>query len=109
MVRNYQRKLGTRKYCDYDNEKLEEAVARYNRRNLRTVSEEYGFPYVTLYRKVKGMDSKKPGSQAVLKQDEEVTLVRGIVVAVDWGFLFNADVVKDIVKTYLERNGETKI
>lgn len=107
MVRNYQRKPGSRKYRDYDEEKLQEAVARYNRRNLRALSEEYGIPYVTLYRKVRGMNPKKPGGQAVLTEEEEASLVRGIVVAADWGFPFGADDVKEIVKTHLERKGKT--
>lgn len=67
MVRNYQRKLGSHRY-------------RANTRNFLALSEEYGIRYVTLYRKIKVTNSKKLGGQDVLKEEEEATLMRRIVV-----------------------------
>lgn len=56
-------------------------MERYNRRNLRALSEEYGIPYVTVYKKVRAVNSEKPAG--VLKWEKEAILVRGIVVATD--------------------------
>lgn len=106
MVRNYKRVPGSRKYRDYDKEKLQEAVNRYRPGNLRTLSEEYGIPFVTLYRKVKGLHMKSPGGQPVLTNEEEKDLVKAISISADWGYPCDAEEVKELVKTYLDRRGK---
>lgn len=107
MVRNYKRTPGSRQYRNYSEDTLNEAIARYRRGNLKDLSNEYGFPHATLYRKIKRLHTKAPGGQPVLSEEEELNLVKALSTAADWGFPCDSEDVKDIVKSYLQRSGKT--
>lgn len=106
MVRTYKRKVGSRKYQDYSEETLELAVSRYEPGNLVALSEEYNIPYATLYRKIKGLHTKKAGGQTLLSSDEEKKLVKVICISAEWGFPCDTDDIKDLVQNYLEKCGK---
>ena len=107
MVRSYKRKPGSRKYRDYNNESLQRAIQLYRQGgNLMDLSEQYEIPYITLYRKVRGLHTKSVGAQPALSVEEENHLSNVIGIAADWGFPCDSDDIKDTVKTYLDRIGK---
>lgn len=72
MVRNYERKVGSRAYRNYSDEDLTNAIKRCrNGENVKQVGETYGIPYVTLYRKLKGLHPNRPGGQTAMSLAEE--------------------------------------
>ncbi|KAG5867945.1 hypothetical protein JTB14_020465 [Gonioctena quinquepunctata] len=88
MVRVYKKTPGTRNYQNYSQESLQLAVAAYRRRDgsLMAMSERFGIPMTTIYRKSKGMNKKKVGGQTILSQTEERALCKALFIAADWGF-----------------------
>ncbi|KAG5862854.1 hypothetical protein JTB14_021355 [Gonioctena quinquepunctata] len=88
MVRVYKKTPGTRNYQNYSQESLQLAVAAYRRRDgsLMAMSERFGIPMTTIYRKSKGMNKKKVGGQTILSQTEERVLCKALFIAADWGF-----------------------
>lgn len=108
MVRTYKRKVGNRTYRDYTNSDLTEAVNRCKEGEIvRQISQTYGIPYVTLYRKIKGLHPRKPGGQTVLSLQEEQSIVKCILTAADWGFPMTPSDIKTLVQSYLNQKGTT--
>lgn len=70
MPRKHKRLLGSRTYCDYTKETLEEALQRVveGRSTIREASREFKIPFGTLYNKYKGRHGGKPGRQEVFKR-----------------------------------------
>ena len=68
MPRRYLRDLGSRKYCDYTKEKLDEALADINSNKLTQVAAAriYNIPLSTLKNKLNNRHSKKVGGRANL-------------------------------------------
>lgn len=107
MPRVYKRIPGSRKYVDYSEETLNKAINKYKNGmgTLKEVGEEYGIPYVTLYRKCKNLHSKNYGGQTVLSSSVENAIVKAILYASEWGYPFEGDDVRILVQNYLNRTG----
>ncbi|KAG5878853.1 hypothetical protein JTB14_005003 [Gonioctena quinquepunctata] len=106
MVRKYKRKVGSRPYCNYTEEMLNAALRRYERGNLTQLSEEYDIPYVTLYRKIKGLHPLNPGNCTALSLPDEKAIVKAICIASEWGFPFEPSDIKDVVQDFFTRRGQ---
>ncbi|KAB0790261.1 hypothetical protein PPYR_04797 [Photinus pyralis] len=106
-MRTYKRKPCSRKYKDYDEETLEKALESYvsGQNTLKEAGEQYGMPYVTIYRKFKGLHSKPHGGQTALTPNEEKAIVKGVSVAAEWGFPFERGETFEMVKSYLDQKG----
>lgn len=107
MGRIYHRKPGSRKYRDYGDERLKAAVDTYKKggRTLHQVAEEYGIPYVTIYRKAKGLHKKTAGGQPALPRNVENIIVKAILAAADWGYAMEMSEIQEMVAGYLEQFG----
>lgn len=111
MGRVYLRKPGSRKYRDYNEERLKAAVEAYKRggKTLHQVAEEYEIPYVTIYRKAKGLHQKTPGGQPVLSKKLENVIVKAILVAADWGYAMEMSEIQEMVAGYIQQLGLTNL
>nr|CAI5866988.1 unnamed protein product [Callosobruchus analis] len=76
MPRVYKRKVGSRNYRNYTNERLEEALKdiRQNKLSIRLASEKYGIHRNTLWLKSKGKHNKPHGQQKVFTDQEKTPL-----------------------------------
>lgn len=107
MVRNYKRRVGSRSYRNYSEENLADAVRQCrNGRNVRDVSNAFSIPYVTLYRKLKGLHPNPHGGQTVLSKVEEKSIANCIATAADWGFPLTPQDVKSLVQNFINRQGK---
>ncbi|KAJ3661709.1 hypothetical protein Zmor_006096 [Zophobas morio] len=81
MGRKYKRKVGSRSYRDYTEEKLEEALTKVTDFNwsIKKAAKLYGIPYGSLYNKYKGLHVKKVGGQTVFTHEEEKAIVRSAI------------------------------
>ncbi|KAI4466880.1 helix-turn-helix psq domain [Holotrichia oblita] len=88
MVRKYKRNIGVRRYRDYTDENLEEALQKVtvNEYSLRKAASEYGIPFGTLYNKYKGLHVRKVGHPTIFSAQEEQNLVKCAAVCGDWGY-----------------------
>ncbi|XP_055523105.1 uncharacterized protein LOC129717269 [Wyeomyia smithii] len=95
-----------RAYLDYTSEKLQAAVAevQWKRSSIFAASRSFSIPYGTLYHKIHGLYSKKPGSPTVLTDAQECDLADTVRVAGVWGFPLTADCIKKLVKQFLDHN-----
>ena len=67
MPRTYKRKLGARRYSDYNPNILAVAINSVKQgKSVKSVAEEFGISRRTLGNKVKQLHSKSPGGQASL-------------------------------------------
>lgn len=106
MARKTRRVLGARTYRNYSDATLTKALQMVNKGNsLRDVSRMFGIPTCTLSRKRRGLFNGKFGGQKALSDEEEKTLIDGIVLAGNWGFPLTTYDIKLIVKNYLDRKG----
>nr|CAI5851337.1 unnamed protein product [Callosobruchus analis] len=107
MPRVYKRKVGSRNYRNYTNERLEEALKdiRQNKLSIRLASEKYGIHRNTLWLKSKGKHNKPHGQQKVFTDQEENAFVFHIITMSDFGFPVTAFDLRCIVKCYLEQCG----
>ena len=52
-----------------------------------------------------GFNRNKPGGQPVLSETDETMLVQGLLVSAEWGYPLHASDVKDVVQSFLNREG----
>lgn len=108
MPRTYKRALGSRKYKDYSQEKLQQAVeAVRNGASVRQASLEFGPSRATITKILNGGKSGKVGKPYVLSDEEQEKLAQCLSVAGDWGFPLTTYDVRLVVKGFLDRSGRT--
>lgn len=83
------RKVGSRPYRNYTEETLNNAVKEYQKSNLVEISKKYNIPYVTLYRKINGLNLLNPGHSTALSASDEKAIVKAICVLQSGVFLLN--------------------
>ena len=107
QMRNYKRKLGSRKYKDFSPEVLQEAIdACHDGMSARQASQKYGIPRATLNRKLKGLCGHH-GHPTALSKEEETQICEYVVLMADWGFPMSKADLRHFVKDYIERKGIT--
>ncbi|KAK9686715.1 CENP-B N-terminal DNA-binding domain [Popillia japonica] len=109
MPNKYRRTLGKRKYRDFSKEELENAIEAVKSKtlSLHEAAQTYGISKSTLWRKVKNRHMKSIGGQTVLSETEEEQIVETILYAADWGFPLDKEDIKDLIQSYLHRQGRT--
>lgn len=109
MPRNHKRVLGSRSYCDYSNEKMEEALQNVLEGTLtiREASRRFSIPFGTLYNKYKGRHGGRPGRPTIFTRKEEVAILKAASKCSDWGFPLSLMDVRMMAKYYLDRMGKT--
>lgn len=107
MPNKYKRREGCRNYHNYTNETLQNALCDVTEGKLsyRKASAKYKIPISTISRKLNGKNMKKFGGQNVLSENEEQIIVDTILYTSDWGYPFEMEDVKCLVKSYLDRAG----
>ncbi|XP_060854929.1 uncharacterized protein LOC132932560 [Metopolophium dirhodum] len=108
MPNKYKRIPGSRTYINYSDETLQQALDEVRQKKLsyREAYQKYGISISTLSRKINKKNVNKHGGQNVLTPLEEKCIVDAILYASDWGFPFEKDDVKNLVKSYLDRAGK---
>lgn len=103
MPNYYKRTPGSRTYRNFSEETLKNALneIRNNRLTYRQASDEYGIPISTLSRKKNQLNL----NQTALTSTEEDNIVETILFASDWGYPFDREEVKRLIKSYLDRAG----
>ncbi|XP_003245816.1 uncharacterized protein LOC100569189 [Acyrthosiphon pisum] len=107
MPNYYKRTPGSRTYHNFSEETLENALneIRNNRLTYRQASDKYGIPISTLSRKKNKLNLNPHGGQTALTSTEEDNIVETILFASDWGYPFDREEVKRLIKSYLDRAG----
>jgi len=108
MPNNYKRTPGSRTYRNFSSETLECALneIRNKRLTYREASDKYSIPMSTLSRKKNKLNLKSYGGQTALTSIEEDVIVETILFAFDWGYPFDREEVKILIKSYLDRAGQ---
>jgi hypothetical protein len=107
-MRTYKREAGSRAYkTSYTNSILEKAIAdiREGKISLRKAHKQYKIPLGTLSHKINSKHGLKVGHPTVLSADEEKAIVDHINVVASWGFPFDFVDIRELVKTYIEKQG----
>lgn len=109
-MRTYKKVLGPTRKSNYNPEYLINAVksVQSGKLSIRKASEQYGIPYTTLNDKLKNRYKCKIGGQPALNTTEEKNLVKGILCCAKWGFPLRNNDIRDIVQTYLNREGRVE-
>lgn len=108
MPNDYKRLPGTRPYRNFSDENLKNAITELKNQKIsyRQASEKYGIPISTLSRKYNNKYMNKWGGPISLSSAEEEVIVNTILYASDWGYPFDRNEVKILVKSYLDRSGK---
>lgn len=108
MPNKYVRIPGSRAYKNYSDETLQAAIDDVSQKKLsyREASMKYGVFTATISRKINNKNMKDQGGQKVLTALEENCIVDALLYASDWGFPFEKEDVKMLVKSYLDRAGK---
>lgn len=112
MPRTYKRSLGSRRYADYSEEKLQECLneIRIGAISHRRAEAKYGIPRRTILNKLKGKHTNKPGRQNIFTIDEENSFVNCLISMGNFGFPVNSMEARQLIRNYLNRCGrEVKI
>lgn len=109
MPRNYKRTAGSRRYCDYNRETLEQCLAAIRNKEMsqRKAAEVFNIPRRTLINKLKLSDDiiSRPGFPQIFTDDEEADFVRCIIQLSEFGFPVTPLELRMVVKSYLARQG----
>uniref|UniRef100_A0A7M5WZ09 HTH psq-type domain-containing protein n=2 Tax=Clytia hemisphaerica TaxID=252671 RepID=A0A7M5WZ09_9CNID len=105
MGRTYKRKLESKANRQYNPAKLERAIhaVKSNAMKCGPAAKHYGVPYTTLYNKVKGTYSLKPGGQPRLSQATEEFLAGLVVDMAEWKIPMQPIDLRLLVQEYLNR------
>lgn len=108
MPRQYKRKIGSRTYLNYTEDRLAEALNEIKNKqiSLRGAAEKYGIHRNTLWLKIKGKHNKKAGQQKVFTDEEENVFAAHIITVSAFGFPVTTFDLRRTVKSYLERQGK---
>ena len=106
-MRNYSRKRGSRPYLtSYSEESMETAVNAVKAgASLGKAAKQFGVPKTSLYRKVNGLKSKRPGRQLRLSETCESALLQVINQLSEWNCPLGYVELRLLVKNYLDRRG----
>lgn len=109
MPRQYKRKLGARRYADYDPATLEEALQKVAEDgwSLRRASVEFQIPFGTLRNKFNGLRNRKTGGQKVFSENEEKAFISHASLCGEWGFPLTILDIRNLAKNYLDSKGRT--
>ena len=109
MVKKYKRQLGSRKYKDYSEDAIKEAIQKVKNEEMlmNAASKTYKIPIGTLSNKLRGLHEKKVGHPYVFREEEEAAFVAQILEVSRWGFPFNLYDLRVLAKTYLDHIGKT--
>ena len=104
MVRNYQRRRGSRVYKNYTVSTVDKAVddVRKGRKTLRKASEAYNIPLATLSRKTRNLQFLCAGGQKRLSDDCEKMIVSALGILAKWKIPLTAFETRLLVKNYLD-------
>lgn len=107
MGRTYKRKVGGRRYKDYKEETLEEAIEKVVNEgwSLNRSSKEFGVPVGTLYNKYKGMHGNKHVGQTAFTKEEEYAIIKSVITCSDWGLPLSIEDAQMVTKSFLDRQG----
>lgn len=106
MPRTYKRSPGTRRYADYTEDTLRQALQSIrNGMHIRTASHTYGISERTLFYKMKSLHVLKPGGQTVFSEPEETRFKNNLMAMADFGLPIDRDCLRIIVRDYLKRIG----
>jgi len=108
MPNKYVRIPGSRAYKNYSDETLQAAIDNVSKKKLsyREASMKYGVSTATISRKIYNKNMKDHVGQKVLTALEENCIIDALLYASDWGFPFEKEDVKMLVKSYLDRAGK---
>lgn len=109
MVRKYKRQLGSRRYRDYSEDTLRQAVRAIRDRGISctAASEIFNVPRRTLYNKINNKHQGTVGGQIVLEPTEERHFVDLLLASAEYGFPLSILDLRVIVRDYLDRSGKT--
>ncbi|KAK4880400.1 hypothetical protein RN001_008546 [Aquatica leii] len=109
MPRKHNRLLGSKGYCDFSQEKLEEALENVmeGRFTIREASMTFSILFGTLYNKYKGKYGGKPGRPTIFSFEEEVAILKAAAKCANWGFPLTLLDIRMMSKYYLDRKGRT--
>lgn len=108
MPRVYSRKLGAKRFKDYDEETLEKCLSEVldGKISANRAAKKYKIPKGTLINKMHGRHIKKHGGQTVFSAAEENDFVEGLITCAKWGFPLNTLDLRLSAKSYLDRIGK---
>lgn len=107
MPRKYVKRLGSRPYCNYSKETLQNCLEAIRSGMPKlTASSTYGIPVRTLTNKLKGGHEKKPGGQVLFTPDEESSFVNHLLKLSEYGFPISSNDLRYVVASYLNKKGK---
>ena len=103
MPRVYQRKRGSRRYIDYLDGTLDDALdaVKKGRRTMKDAAVEYRIPLATLSYKLEGLHGKCVGGQKRLSTECEELILSTINTLTEWKIPMTGVEVRLLVKNYL--------
>lgn len=112
MPRVYKRQPGSRRYCDYSEEKLEHCLNAVRNKEItqRQAEEIYNIPRRTIINKLRITSEKsvrKPGYQQIFSKQEEQCFEKCVIGFCDFGFPLTTFDLRMIVHAYLNKIGRT--
>lgn len=107
MPRNYKRPIGSRRYKDYTEETLENAIQQVTRgrQKLSEASKIYNIPRRTLLNKIKNRHQENVGAPTILSEALERSLADVIVACAEFGSPLTMLDLRFIVKSHLDKEG----
>lgn len=105
-MRVYKPPLGTKKNCNYDTTKLEQAIesVKAGNNSIREAAVAFGVPKSTLHNRLHIPHPQPIGRPRALTDAEEKELVATLSIASAWGFPIEVADIPRIVKGYLDAN-----
>lgn len=109
MPRTYKRIPGKRRYRDYTEGRLQEAVddVKNNGTSLRRAATKFGVPFRTIKNKLDGKHTQPVGKPTIFTSCEEAALVRIIITCSEWGQPLDLLDIRMIAKRILEQTGRS--
>lgn len=100
------KKVDARTYLRYTSETLQTAIEAVKKSALSiyAASRSYGIPYGTLYNKIHGLHTQKPGTSPVLTETQENELAEVVRVAGIWGFPLTPACIMRLVEQFKQHN-----
>lgn len=107
MPRIYKKRLGSRQYRNYTEERLNQAVTEVveNQLSLRGAAAKYNIPYGTLHNKFHGKFIKKAGAQTAFSETEEIMILKSAAKCAEWGFPLSLLDLRMFAKKLLDKQG----
>lgn len=109
MPRVYKRKLGARRYKDYNDESTEIALKKIIDEgwSIRKAAKAYKIPYGTMNNKYNGRHIKSSGGQSIFSLNEEKAIIKCAAACGQWGFPLSLRDLRHMAKNLLDTQGRT--